>query len=121
MARKHARAIFPKSTKFRASKSLEMAYVDNCGPITPSTIKGGNYFFLIFDDFSRLLWVAILKNKSEALRAYQNFKTLTKSESNGASIKCLRIDRGGEFTSKEFSTWCEEKGIQRQLTTPHTS
>ena len=116
VAGKHARAPFPKATEFRASKPLELVYADICGPITPSTISGGKYFLLIVDDFSRLMWVAILKNKSEAFGAFQKFKTLAESESNGALIKCLRTDRGGEFTSEEFSKWCEEKGIRRQLT-----
>ena len=73
----------------------------------------GSIFFLIVDDFSRLMRVEILKNKSEAFRAFQKFKTLEESVSNGALIKCLRTDRGGEFTSEEFSTWFEEKGMQR--------
>ena len=81
---------------------------------------GGSIFFLIVDDFSGLMWVAILKNKSEAFGAFKKFKTLAESESNGALIKCLRIDRGGEFTFEEFSKWCEEKGIRRQLTTSYT-
>nr|GFB09022.1 putative RNA-directed DNA polymerase [Tanacetum cinerariifolium] len=37
-------------------------------------------------------------------------------------IKCLRTDRGGEFNSGEFKSFCESSGIQRQLTagyTPH--
>ena len=120
VARKHARVPFLKSTEFRASKPLELVYSDTCGPITPSTINGGKYFLLIFDDFSRLMWMAILKNKSEAFGAFQKFKTLAESESNGALIKCLRTDCVREFASKEFSKWCEEKGIQRQLTTPYT-
>ena len=120
VARKHARAPFPTSVEFRASKPLELVYADICGPITPSTIKGRKFFFLIIDDFSRLMWVAILKNKLEAFRVFQKFKTLAESESNGASIKCLMTDHGGEFTLEEFSMWCEEKDIQRQLTTPHT-
>ena len=32
----------------------------------------------------------------------------------------MRTNHGGEFTSEEFSKWCEEKGIQRQLTTTYT-
>ena len=80
----------------------------------------GSIFFLIVDDFSRLMLVAILKNKWEAFGAFKKFKTLAESESNGALIKCFRTDRGGELTSEEFSKWCEEKGIQRQLTTPYT-
>ena len=42
---KHARALFPKATEFRASKLLELVYVDICRPITPSTINEGKYFF----------------------------------------------------------------------------
>ena len=116
---KHTRATFPKSIEFKASKPLDFR-ANICGPITPSTINGGKYFFLIFYDFSRLMWETILKNKSKAFRAFQHFKFLVESESNGASIKCLRTDCVGEFPSEEFSMWYEEKGIQRQLTTPRT-
>ena len=45
VAGKHVRAPFPKSTKFRASKPLELVYADICGPITLSTINRGKYFF----------------------------------------------------------------------------
>ena len=56
--------------------------------------------------------MVILKNKSETFGAFKKFKTLAESESNGTLIKCLRIDCGGEFTSKEFSKWCEEKASE---------
>ncbi|KAL4334062.1 hypothetical protein GQ457_07G002440 [Hibiscus cannabinus] len=35
-------------------------------------------------------------------------------------IKCLRTDRGGEFTSSKFSTFCAKNGIQRQLIAPYS-
>ena len=35
-------------------------------------------------------------------------------------LRCARSDRGGEFLSTEFKNYCEENGILRQLTTPHT-
>lgn len=38
----------------------------------------------------------------------------------GLSIKTLRSDRGGEFTSLEFVNFCEKEGIARQLITPYT-
>ena len=37
-----------------------------------------------------------------------------------ASIKKLRTDRGGEFLSNEFTSFCEENGICRELTAPYT-
>lgn len=35
-------------------------------------------------------------------------------------IKCLRSDRGGEFTYSEFNTFCEQHGIKRQFSTLRT-
>jgi transposase InsO family protein len=36
------------------------------------------------------------------------------------SIKCLRTDNGGEFTSMEFENYCKESGIDRHKTTAYT-
>ncbi|GAA0168385.1 hypothetical protein LIER_23112 [Lithospermum erythrorhizon] len=38
----------------------------------------------------------------------------------GMSIKCFRSDRGGEFNSTEFNTYCETHRIKRQLTNAYT-
>jgi transposase InsO family protein len=35
-------------------------------------------------------------------------------------IKVLRSDRGGEYFSNEFSTFCEENGIIHQMKAPYT-
>ena len=40
----------------------------------------------------------------------------------GSTIKCLRTDNGGEFTSVEFEKYCKYEGIVRHKTnlyTPH--
>jgi transposase InsO family protein len=34
-------------------------------------------------------------------------------------IKILRLDNGGEYTSKEFVNFCKDVGIKRELTTPY--
>ena len=39
---------------------------------------------------------------------------------SGYSLKALRTDRGGEFTSKLFDDFCEAHGIQRFLTVPRS-
>ncbi|GKV53076.1 hypothetical protein SLEP1_g59622 [Rubroshorea leprosula] len=52
--------------------------------------------------------------KSEVFGAFQKFKALVEKES-GYSIKGLRTDGGGEFTSKEFQNFCENNGIRHFL------
>jgi len=37
-----------------------------------------------------------------------------------SKTKCLRLDNGGEFTSKEFMEFCGEHGIKRQLCVART-
>ena len=39
---------------------------------------------------------------------------------SGCYINVLHTDRGDEFISKEFNLFCEEEGIQRELTAPYT-
>ena len=35
-------------------------------------------------------------------------------------LKCLGTDNGGEFKSEEFVTFCRERSIQREYTTPYS-
>lgn len=35
-------------------------------------------------------------------------------------MKCLRSDNGGEFMLTDFFQYCDNNGIQRQMTCPNT-
>nr|KAJ0217724.1 hypothetical protein LSAT_V11C300103190 [Lactuca sativa] len=114
---KQARDPFPAQTKFRANKKLELIYGDLCGPVTPPTPFSNRYFMLRVDDFSRVMWVYLLKSKDEALQVFKNFRSKVETEA-GEKVKVFRTDRGGEFLSKEFTKYCEETGLERQYTSP---
>ena len=77
------------------------------------------FFILFVDDFSRMMWVAFLKEKSEAFEKFKVFKAKVENEFK-LKIKCLRSDRGGEFTSDQFYDYCDEHRIKRQLSAPIT-
>ena len=79
IAGKHSRKPFSTSTH-RASNVLELIHMDICGPINPHTLGGKRYFFLIVDDFSRCMWIALLKEKSEAFEQFKKFESLVKVE-----------------------------------------
>ena len=119
MLGKQARQVFPKATTYRASQILELIHGDLCGPISPPTAAKRRYILVLIDDHSRFMWSFLLKEKSEAFGKFKTFKATVEQET-GEKIKTLRTDRGGEFLSQEFQTFCEEKGIIRHLTAPYT-
>ena len=77
------------------------------------------YFITFIDDFSRKTWVYFLMEKLEAFSIFKSYKARVEKET-GTYIRSLRTDRGGEFTSQEFTNFCNEHGIHRQLTVPYT-
>ena len=64
-------------------------------------------------------WVYFLKHKSEAFEVFKQFKFMVEKKS-GHYIKILRIDRGREFTTNNFLSFCKTNGIKRQFTTSYT-
>ena len=50
---------------------------------------------------------------------FKEWKAQVENEAN-ERIKRLRTDRGGEFNSNLFDSYCMEHGIFKQLTTAHT-
>ena len=67
---------------------------------------------LFIDDYSRITWVPFLKEKSEAFEKFKIFKALIENQT-GKRLKAIRSDRGGEFSSRNFKTFCNEHGIKR--------
>ncbi|CAL9011654.1 unnamed protein product [Prunus brigantina] len=105
---KQCREAFPREATTRALTPLELIHSDICGPMQTVT-KAGNRFFLTFiDDCTRMCWVYFLRHKSEALTVFKKFKATVELQS-GYKLKRLRSDRGGEYTSVEFDSFCEDK------------
>ena len=82
-------------------------------------MAGNRYIFVLIDDYSRYMWTILLKEKGDAFNKFKKFKSLVEQES-GASIQTFRTDRGGEFVSQEFNSFCDDTGIKRHLTAPYT-
>jgi len=91
---------------------LELVHTDLCGPAKIRSVQGDRYFMLLIDDYSWMMWVAFLKEKIEALDKFKVFKVMVENEI-GEKLKCLRSDKGREFTSHEFDAFCEKHGIKR--------
>ena len=87
-------------------------HTDLVGPTTTKGLKGEKYF-------TRMIVVCFLKNKSETFENFKIYKEMVENEMD-SRIKCLRLDNGGEFTSKEFMDYCNNHGIKRQFSIART-
>ncbi|WVZ11959.1 hypothetical protein V8G54_016489 [Vigna mungo] len=101
--------------KHSTERPFEYVHADLWGPAKTLTHGGGAYFLSIIDDFSRRVWIYVLKNKSETFQKFKEWHTQIENQL-GCRLKCLRTDNGLEFVSEEFNGFCKEKGIRRHRT-----
>lgn len=74
---------------------------------------------LIIDDFSRKIWVYLLKSKDETFSVFKEWKIEVENQID-LKIKILRTDNGLEFCNNEFNDFCKDHGIVRHRTVIHT-
>ena len=82
------------------------------------SMDGEKYFVTVIDDFSREVWVYVLKTKDQVLSVFKQFQVSVERETE-KKIKCLRTDNGGEYIGP-FDAYCKEQGIRHQFTPPKT-
>jgi len=115
---KQSRLPFPKAT-WRATRKLQLVHTDIGGPQRTPSLKGSLYYVIFIDDLTRMCWIYFLKYKSEVKSIFWKLKAKLENESC-CKIQILRSDNGKEYTSHQFGLFCEEAGIERQLTAPYT-
>ncbi|KAL4379963.1 hypothetical protein GQ457_02G041430 [Hibiscus cannabinus] len=115
---KQNRKSFPKTT-WRTTCKLQLIHTDISGPQRTPSLAGNRYYAAFIDDFTRMCWIFFLKFKSEIAGAFWKFKRMVENQS-GNHIQILWSDNGKEYTSDNFNAFCEEAGIEHQLTAPYS-
>lgn len=103
----------------RAQAILELVHTDVCGPMENASIGGAKYFVTFIDDFSRKVYVYIIKSKSDVFEKFKIFKSLVENQT-GKRIKAIRSDNGTEFFNEAFTNLFNKCGIIHQKTNPYT-
>jgi transposase InsO family protein len=94
-------------------------YSDVCGPFDTESLGGNKYFVSFVDEYSRMMWLYLIKTKDEVLHVFQKFKVMVEKQAE-RKIKILRSDGGGEYTSTAFKDFCTREGIVHEITAPYT-
>ena len=66
-----------------------------------------------------MMTVMYLREKSEAFEKFKWYLARVEKET-GKRLKCLRLERDGEFISNEFNNFYIERRIKRQVSAPGT-
>ena len=74
---------------------------------------------MFMDNKTRLMYLHLLCQKSEAFTAYQDFEAWCHTQHN-AVVKVLHSDRGGEYLGKEFVMYLKAAGTKQKLTVHDT-
>lgn len=115
---KQARSPFGRSES-QSTQLLELIHSDVIGPMENVSIGGSRYILTFVDDFSRKVFIFILKKKSDVFAAFKEFKAFVENQTN-KKIKVFRTDNGTEYSSNEFKQFFKRSGIQHQLTNAYT-
>jgi len=104
------------------TKPLELIHSNLCGPISPQSLSGRQYYILYIDDFSRYTWVCFLRSKSssEVCTVFRDFKNLVELQLKHR-ITRFRCDNGkGEYDNEAFRSILTEYGITFEPSPPYT-
>jgi transposase InsO family protein len=116
---KQSRKAIPKQRTTDTTGILQLVHSDIAGPFRTRSLGGSLYFITFIDDFSKKTWVYFLNSKSECFQTFRSFHQEVE-KTTGQKLLILRTDNGGEYTSKEFSSYCSKRGIKRQFSQPYT-
>ena len=89
------------------------------GPQKTPSLNGSKYYIAFIDDHTRMCWIYFMKIKSEVANIFWKFKAWVETQS-GCKMQVIKSDNGTEYTSEKFNKFCEDAGIERQLTAHYT-
>ena len=78
-----------------------------------------HYVITFVYDYSRKVWVYLIKNKSEVLGTFLKWKKMVETQI-GRKVKRLCSDNGGEYKNDLFLQICQDEGIVRHFTVRDT-
>ncbi|GJR50426.1 ribonuclease H-like domain-containing protein [Tanacetum coccineum] len=115
---KQTRDPFPLSS--HKSKVLgELVHLDLWGPYRIPSREGFKYFLTVVDDYSKAVWVYLIKTKDEVFDIFMSFINFMKNQFD-VKIKTVRSDNGIEFVNSKMSKVFSDLGIIHQTSYAYT-
>ncbi|XP_019255165.1 PREDICTED: uncharacterized protein LOC109233756 [Nicotiana attenuata] len=95
---KQTRLPFPTSYT-KSTGAFDLIHVDVWGPYKYATFDGNKYFLTVIDDFSRMIWLFLLKLKSDVCVVLAQFIVFVQTQFN-KTLKVIRSDNGSLYYNR---------------------
>ncbi|KAL2938151.1 Retrovirus-related Pol polyprotein from transposon TNT 1-94 [Bienertia sinuspersici] len=102
-----------ESNPKRAEKPFDLVHIDTWGAYRVPTRKNQKYFLTMVDDFSRMVWVHLMVNKSDAYEAISKLINMAETHFS-KKVKAIRSDNAWEFEDEKCRKLYTEKGIHHE-------
>jgi transposase InsO family protein len=103
-----------------SQKLLDLIQSDLCGPLSPVTPGGNRYILTFIDDYSKYCTVYLIASKIDCFDCFRHYQSRVE-RLHERTIKVLRSDNGGEYTSPSFRKYLDDLGIIHRVISPYTS
>jgi Integrase core domain len=90
-----------KLSNCNSNEHFALVHSDVWGHAPIDFYNGYKYFVIFIDDFSKVIWLYLMKNKSKVLSHFQEFSNFVENQFN-YKIKTFRTDNGTKFVNKNF-------------------
>ena len=98
---------------------LELLHMDLFGPNAYKSLGGNSYGLVIVDEFSRLMYVFFLDDKSQVQKIFKNFTRKAQNHFE-VKIKKVRSDNGTTFNKRNVGTFLDEKSLSHEFSATYT-
>ena len=103
----------------RTKDTLDYIHSDVWGPSQVPSKGRASYLLTLIDDYSRKVWVYLLKHKSDVFATFKQWKVMIEKQT-GKTVKRLRTDNRMELCFMEFDQFCKNERIVRHRTVRYT-
>ncbi|KAJ0937225.1 putative RNA-directed DNA polymerase [Helianthus annuus] len=115
---KQHRIPFPLSD--HKSKNVgNVVHLDVWGLYKRPSLDGYKFFLTIVGDYSRAVWVYLMKSKTEVFENIKNFYDLILTQFE-TKLKTFRSDNGSEFINTQMENFVKTHGILHQTSCTYT-
>lgn len=100
-----------------SSSPMDLIFSDVWGP-APTSVGRHSYYVSFIDDFSKFVWIYLLRNKYEVFQCCNDFQHLVERQFN-RKIRAVQTDWGGGGEYQALNSFFKRIGIAHHVSCPH--